>query len=1042
MSSLHALVASTLIVLLAASPAAAQSVGEPIAPTPAAVVALADASGSDLVRKLLDPRDRLGAVYELSRRGGVEKRPYATFAAEEPSAQVLVSRSPGGSGTVFAVLLRTRRGDAPFRGFDDDPGLFGPASLEAGRIARGVTLLAYAADGRPLRSGGDDLVGGYIADVNGDGGLERVGDREPEQGVETLEIWPLEEGAGPSLAVAFNLLSDDWGYALLDPRGDGVLDVVMGPRPGAEVRPEVVIRWDRGARRYVAPERKDGDHFVVLEGSDVSGAARKLVADRLAGRLRFGPEAATPTATAATPPVPASDPVAAPPASEAAASPEPASASAAPYRYASLHGASDEAIAAFMAPGGHVEYHEPPPASGGEAPAWVTAFWKKPAREAVLELVEANRSPEHRDWYRVAILDRPAAPTACTIAYTWRNSGCYSAYDAHWVLRCDPAGSYLAYGDRSGHGHGGEGSRWQRAQVDLRWLSLSYEQARLVADRVFLLTRVRTRCRASRLPWDDGSIRTSADGGTWLEVRADDGSLALTAGGWSWYGAIADRWRDEYQERTLGNFAGLVFLDALPALLGAAWEDATSADPPRPSKRTMVEGEPAPAGLARARRRQRVEAARRILSTTAAQGERGMSHELAEVAAQVAKDEGVAAVADDLRRLAADPAVPEWMRGVMSAAVARLQVRDDAEALERLAAGYDPGSFTRDAVEPLEAGFRLAEVDPARGLFLLERWVGAADEYDAKEVFEALAERSPPLAVALLARLEPERAAKLRGEALLRHAEALEEAEAQADAFLALVATSDVGDDARKGLMRTLALGPTAGALAARIDDGLMGAFAPSRTAECRCLRETAATLLARRSCRRAFAPILAAADENDGGGLLSAAATLARGEDDHAALAEVVRARLGEAREGRDGALWAAWSADLRSLAPTVAEAATSFPARPGEGRSGTSPASERSHLARQITALWSEPDAFTRARMLLAFAIARHLAPGAPPDRLARLRAALVEVEPVLSAEQRAALAASVRAWESSGPRGPSEARMRSAAGRGGLSVFSGGR
>jgi len=69
----------------------------------------------------------------------------------------------------------------------------------------------------------------------------------------------------------------------------------------------------------------------------------------------------------------------------------------------------------------------------------------------------------------------------------------------------------------------------------------------------------------------------------------------------------------------------------------------------------------------------------------------------------------------------------------------------------------------------------------------------------------------------------------------------------------------------------------------------------------------------------------------------------------------------------------------DLRGVAPEIAAYATQSPAVPDGAKAGSSGGEdqdltvERYHCAREVTALWSEPDGFTRTRMWLALAINR---------------------------------------------------------------------
>ena len=74
-----------------------------------------------------------------------------------------------------------------------------------------------------------------------------------------------------------------------------------------------------------------------------------------------------------------------------------------------------------------------------------------------------------------------------------------------------------------------------------------------------------------------------------------------------------------------------------------------------------------------------------------------------------------------------------------------------------------------------------------------------------------------------------------------------------------------------------------------------------------------------------------------------------------------------------------AALALDLRGLAPEIAALASESPAvQDGDaadygGGNFKGPAGQRYHIAREITALWNEPDPGTRARMWLALIVSR---------------------------------------------------------------------
>jgi hypothetical protein len=107
----------------------------------------------------------------------------------------------------------------------------------------------------------------------------------------------------------------------------------------------------------------------------------------------------------------------------------------------------------------------------------------------------------------------------------------------------------------------------------------------------------------------------------------------------------------------------------------------------------------------------------------------------------------------------------------------------------------------------------------------------------------------------------------------------------------------------------------------------------------------------------------------------------------------------------------------DLRGLAPEIAAYATQSPAVPDGAKADFSGGEnqdltvERYHCAREVTALWLEPDGFTRTRMWLAMAINRSWAFSRDDGAALRSRAAEAIRQTPL-AERQAAIAAMLAA------------------------------
>ena len=126
--------------------------------------------------------------------------------------------------------------------------------------------------------GGNNMINnGCLQDINGDGILERVdytnwGVAEGYD-VQSLEVSTVEATPQVLLDVVFNWhpeTDDDanrWGYNVADDDGDGLAEIGLGPVVGTfELRgpAEVTFRWDVDNSRYFGPPGGQGKHWQVL----------------------------------------------------------------------------------------------------------------------------------------------------------------------------------------------------------------------------------------------------------------------------------------------------------------------------------------------------------------------------------------------------------------------------------------------------------------------------------------------------------------------------------------------------------------------------------------------------------------------------------------------------------------------------------------------------------------------------------------------------------------------------------------------------------
>ena len=248
----------------------------------------------------------------------------------------------------------------------------------------------------------------------------------------------------------------------------------------------------------------------------------------------------------------------------------PAPPPARPYRYASLKGLADEALAAYMGDGKRaymfryenmVRTHVP----GG--------FWTLPPREAALAVADANRSPQHRKAYRVTLDDGDGRepPEACSVYFSYRSRRCYTTWDGKYFVMADPAGSYLAFSSQANLGAVFYNLVEAHPIYDLRLVALSYEEARHVAQVVWWLNRVRTEWQGSGSGFG-GMMMSTADGRAAIRMTSG-GREEVLVEGIAWASHVSERWTRDYEPEVFLNLVDHLFRAALPEHLGKRWTD-------------------------------------------------------------------------------------------------------------------------------------------------------------------------------------------------------------------------------------------------------------------------------------------------------------------------------------------------------------------------------------------------------------------------------------------------------------------------------------
>lgn len=470
-------------------------------------------------------------------------------------------------------------------------------------VPREVQYQMFSSTGEPLASEERSTFKSVAIDVDGDGSPElitpyhwdvRTAEAEalrPPLEVDFLVVSPAGARFDKvSLAILYNVkpqnraLKSPWSFQVRPGRGGENCTLELGPADGLEgVEPIAVFRWDKAKGGWTQPERKPGDHFIVITSEDPS---KELSADNVFQEAeRLAREGALDLPLQDPPSVsPLQDPSAVLPPS-AGEPPQFASERvdkndvSKPYQKRSLAGLSNEETLAYMGARRSIrEYVQ----ARTLKPAAVPDLWTQDPAQAALAYVRANRPPQldAQFLYQFATGAGEAAPGEGDFTLTDGPSGCFApggAYVHH--LHCAREGSFLAQ-VRTLHPWANVSHIVAHDRAEVRKLDLSHEQARRLLQTLWWMSRLRTRPLSSR----DGSQyfggSSTSDGEATVQIVAEKEKVTITATrsddtfmdfmGTSEFSA-------GYSTTSFINLAVRLLEREVPAWLGEAW---TSQAPP------------------------------------------------------------------------------------------------------------------------------------------------------------------------------------------------------------------------------------------------------------------------------------------------------------------------------------------------------------------------------------------------------------------------------------------------------------------------------
>ena len=1014
--------------------------------------AFAESSGPALIQRLLDSNSCSQAFHQLWNRANPSNQlDVAAFNRDHYAPEVVPCPQKGDAPPLYVVLYgflsRERYSPDPQYETPNPSELFFADRPPAATRPWDMPAIAvFTADGREIQPfGGANclLPPGRIADINGDGFVERADHASYGvsgiPSVAVLEIAVVADPPRPLLSVLFNWGDDEWTYRFSDPDGNGVFDVELGPKTPRGLVPKISYAWDPESRSYVGPDGKPGDHFRRLDPSarpfDVF---ERLKAEGLA--FPHDPDFKDPQRMPECPWERRNK-----------AKPRPEDLSR-PYRSASLVNLSFDETLRFMGGGRNAREIEQAAILTNQIPE---AFWSLPPKEAALAFVDANRYPVHRDIYALAVDGRDGRqpPDACAIAVSLVFDKSYSDVDDHFFLRVDPERSYVAY-SRTENGGGMFFSLGEsRPSHDFRLCELDYPDARHLAHVLWWLDRVRT--HREYPPESLGSMFSTADGRTHLDFRAADGTPLFQQTGSLWFSHVAERWNGDYSPEVFLNLAAFLFYDPLRERLGDRWSSQAPGKPAASCRPSDAAGPPPqPPALP-------------PLASTFIDlftpGQTALSLAIARDAIRAAGESAATDLAPPLSALLAQLPIlpPRRTRNDVEADLARVEaimpsdpawaesqsiknrLRDELMASHRDAGANDFHSLSiaielslrqiRSAndLDTLEAWSRTEDpgadwairrlrfLDHDRYVQTLDWWVHNSDGHRARHAFNLLSRENPARAGTTAAAPSLESRDDLATAAFVQLARAtnMPDGPPRIDALLRLVLSTNSHWDERGRAIDLLV--PPCQPLRhphPEIDEALVRLMAPDLADKTINFTLGKACLaLARRGRTETFESMAnTLASLNDPTVytyVLQALVHLAQLDPAqlNPRLLDILRPQLRHTNNSLRELLLAAWAADLRDLAPDVERIATSGPDDYESERANSyggkpSAVDDRFHLARQIAALWSEPDPATQANLLLAFGF--HQAPGLSvnprPEQSARMEADLARLYQTLSPQQ----------------------------------------
>jgi hypothetical protein len=792
---------------------------------------------------------------------------------------------------------------------------------------------------------------------------------------------------------------NDWGFTCFDDNKDGLVEIGFGPASAIDPQEQrkFVFRWDPVAKRYSAGEIPEHSHIRVIK----PGETLALIAK--AGALGY--------------PVikNSSD-------SDSDEAARPLISNQAPYVFRSLKDRPDAEFAAFFQGKMRRDSFSGPEDSFPNCLS--ESLWNLSPKHAAIAIAEANRTPTHRQRWKLAVDDRNGLtpPESGWLIHDWGSSGCYSFSSHSFVLRFGvPNPSLTVFGYNS-IGAVGRNEWADQPAHNVRVIKLAGPEARFIADTIFWLDRIRT--FSSRKTNDHRSSRHSstADGFATLTLYPDHAPPRKLGNGTVWAtSTISGNWDADFDQMVCINLAELFIATGFPKKLGDRWDVAAEID--RQSLVTPTKERLAPRVNADARQQLAEDfsailekhtkdpfppaAVADLVSAAGVESLTGLlptlKNLLAGLPAENAEDREFAALekrferdhfgnpledeetAEHKKAYARFTALRD-KREFLTSAILRKPLIDSIHLLQLAGNTAElMNAADEEAPDSRWALTQLRRTDPDEWSIIMASKFRRADADNQQTIFETIASGNPAAAKRLIAGIDPARYRDLVVEIASYHKEHdvdsltkdipvllslikdRKQNYSRRGQAMALLASLDLSPPVRKEFSTLLVKEikePQQGEYGRSTLDNAVSALTEVEGTADHLELITSTSAIVDDAFEEGFEAILCMAKDRP---------------DRDQLLADFIRPRFTKSNGMMNDIFLHTLTYNLRSLAPDIAKFATEGPiVTDGDGANSSggrfkTPVGQRYHIAREITALWSESDPATAGRMW-AFFVAAH--------------------------------------------------------------------